>query len=369
MKKGIVTCLKNIALERDIETRISDGEYLPGDMLPPERNIAANSGYSRVTVRMALKNLEKKGLIDRHQGSGTFVSNSAMRKLERNRTPFSICFAYVNVPGKDILMDPYFNHLSSGFHRALNEFNANFRSIEILPGEDPVSKISEKSDTIFDGIIFLSCAPSSDEILQFRRDGTSLVIIGEAPQGLDISSVDIDNFHGAYEAVRHLAAFDRKRILLLNNYSTARRNGFMEAVDEFGIDRKSCHVDKVVPWSKESGRKAALKALSDVKKEFDSMIVYGDFATVGAMEAVKESGLGIPEDISVVMYDDYPWVEMLSLQPTAIRQPFPEQAYEAVKMLIESSRNGEDRHFAKMLQPSLVIRKSTCQYLKNRGAR
>ena len=114
---------------------------------------------------------------------------------------------------------------------------------------------------------------------------------------------------------------------------------------------------EVQPWSRESGADAATRLLPRVG-EFDSLIVHGDWATLGVMETLQAAGARIPKDIAIVMYDNFRWVEMIKPQPTAVGQPFQEQAYEAFKMLMELADGPANSVRMKVLQPALIIRES-----------
>ena len=93
---------------------------------------------------------------------------------------------------------------------------------------------------------------------------------------------------------------------------------------------------------------------------FDGLFIYGDWATIGAVNTLRKHGVRIPEDVSVVMYDDFSFVErVLGLRVTAIRQPFPELIGYAVRILLNRLDNGRNGNLAQIIQPRLMIRDST----------
>jgi DNA-binding LacI/PurR family transcriptional regulator len=178
--------------------------------------------------------------------------------------------------------------------------------------------------------------------------------------------VQIDNKSGAYIATNHLLTLGRRRLLLLNDksnseFAIAKREGFRQALSEYGITYNDSMECGILPYEDTLAYKTIKKILNECQdKRPDALLVYGDWATYGAVTAIREAGLKIPEDIALVMYDDYPWVsKVLGLAVSAVRQPLEEQASHALTLLLERMEDSEETvNTIEILQPQLIVRRS-----------
>ncbi|HCE45764.1 MAG TPA: hypothetical protein DET40_19650 [Lentisphaeria bacterium] len=349
----------------ELKRRIVVGEFRPDEKLPTERGLAGLLDVSRVTIRSALQELEKDNLIRRRQGAGTFVSNSsdAGTGLDRN----SICLIFRNVRQISISEDPYVSMLLDGLNRASGRLGFRLSIMPVdskdsfldcirrHPGMAPSSKgIILGSDNNF---------PESFEWLTDR--GYSVVAIGPPPAAGSASHsyVDIDNKAGGRMAAEHLLSLGRKKIMFFSgagNESSGRDrlNGISTAFSDRGLRFDESYVKFLVPWSEDDGYRTTLEALKS-KPDLDAIIIHGDVATLGVLRALREKGRRIPEDVSVVIYDDFPWMRKISSPAlTMVHQPFDEMSESAAEMLMEGINSLNPAVRIKILQSSLIIRES-----------
>lgn len=158
-----------------------------------------------------------------------------------------------------------------------------------------------------DGILFSPLRTDRAEFEQ-RRDRTPLVLLGERITGRGIDHVGIDNVAAAAEATRHLAEQGRRRIAALghqNRSGTAalRTEGYRQALDEAGLPYEEDLVVVTRGYHRTDGA-GAVRHLLGHGEPPDALFCYNDLIALGALRALHEAGLRVPEDVAVVGFDD-----------------------------------------------------------------
>ncbi len=169
---------------------------------------------------------------------------------------------------------------------------------------------------------------------RLRASGLPVVVLGE-PLGHQeaLSWVAIDDEGAAEEIVRYLAAKGRSSIATITgplNTSSGRRRyeGYRRVVGRRYRKDLVAHGD----WSSHSGR-AATEQLLARGTTFDALFCASDRMAVGAIAALREAGLGVPDDVAVAGFDDSVAATMVEPALTTVRIPFEESAMEAVRIL------------------------------------
>lgn len=184
-------------------------------------------------------------------------------------------------------------------------------------------------------------------VLALRSDGAGPAAVG-------------DDRLGASLAVRHLLDLGHRRIGLVSgpphaSSARGRRSGYCEALAEAGLD-----VDESLvvgnSFSMEAGESAG-RALLDRVDPPTAIFAVNDNTAIGVMAAAHALGLQIPDDLSVVGYNDIPVVSRLPVPLTTVRVPFQQIAATALDLLQEAA-NGDDPRSG-VAAPTLIPRKST----------
>ncbi|MGW5650524.1 LacI family DNA-binding transcriptional regulator [Streptomyces humi] len=192
--------------------------------------------------------------------------------------------------------------------------------------------------------------------------GSRLVLVGRPAlaEGLPVTIVDYDNRGGAFQAVSHLLASGHRRILFLGGESDLssaeeRRSGYLDALRAHGADPVE-ELDTEGAYTRASGYARTRDALRE-RVEFTAVFAATDMLALGAIAALREAGLDVPADVSVVGFDDVPFAADLTPPLTTVRVPYEELGRTAVRLALErgDSRNGDQRV---MLGTQLVIRQS-----------
>lgn len=217
-----------------------------------------------------------------------------------------------------------------------------------------------------DGIIFLSAALSNhNEIKELNHKGFPLVVLDRALDVENMMTVYLDNIMGGYIATKHLAEFGHKKIgcitgPLKNKLAKHRFDGYKKALDEMHINLKEHFVyeGNFKTKSGETGGRELIKAGATAIFACNDMMAYGVY------KAIQEQDMKIPQDISVVGFDDIFISEILAPPLTSVKQPTYEMGIMSAAMLIKSIKGIQLKQTKMEFKPTLSIRKSVGPWTK-----
>ncbi|MEV6554627.1 LacI family DNA-binding transcriptional regulator [Nocardia sp. NPDC051756] len=210
------------------------------------------------------------------------------------------------------------------------------------------------------GIILLSPILPAAAIRDAAQQAP-LVLVSRSSTIADVDTVNDDGEVGAGLAVDHLASLGHRRIVHLDggNAFTAspRRKGYQAAMERHGLE------PMVIPSEHtDSAGIAAVQKLLNLftRDNFPTALVCGnDFNAVGAMSALEEAGLRVPDDVSIVGYDNTSLAALRHVSLTTIDQPRVQMGRLAIEALVERLRADRTDPVRRRLQPSLVVRSTT----------
>lgn len=256
--------------------------------------------------------------------------------------------------------DPYFPRLTQGVAQACNQHNYTLGLFLLDTKEDErriLPRISHKG--LLDGIL-LQTAQIDDKLIdRLINSDFPVVIAGRPFNSNGISYIDVDNINAALTAVRHLIGLGYKRIgtitgRLNGTVGIDRREGYIQAITEQGWE-----VDEGLivlgDFTEASGYSAMLKLLPNKP---DAVFAASDTMAIGAIRAVREAGLRVPEDIAFVGFDDLPIASQSDIKLTTIHQPIFQFGAKAVDTLIDLIENGIKPSRRIIMDTELVIRDS-----------
>jgi DNA-binding LacI/PurR family transcriptional regulator len=229
--------------------------------------------------------------------------NAAARQLRSGRSGM-IALA---VPD---LSQPYFAELASAMVTAADE-----RSITVLVSQTNGQAEAERriSDGIgipvMDGLVLSALALGVDD-LTTRLDSTPIVLLGEHIGASPFPHVTVDNAAAAQAATEHLLALGRRRIAAIGAQTDApketadlRLAGYRAALAAAGIQPDADLICVVDQFQRADGAAAAGNLVAD-GIEFDAVFAFNDLLALGAMHALAERGIRVPEDVAVIGFDD-----------------------------------------------------------------
>ncbi|MFC0472131.1 LacI family DNA-binding transcriptional regulator [Halalkalibacter kiskunsagensis] len=213
-----------------------------------------------------------------------------------------------------------------------------------------------------DGLIFISFSKRSQELLERIRDITiPIVLVGDGEADQQILSVDVDNQYGIHELIHYLHRIGHEKVAFIagpNDIAATeyRTKGYKNALEELGLEYKR---EWIVgsDWSKEGGYKAMKELLKF--GGFTALVASNDETAIGALLCAHELGFRVPQDFSIVGFDDIEIARWIYPTLTTIRQPLYEMGEKAADGLINIMKNTDEVMKERVLiRPELIVRNS-----------
>ena len=256
--------------------------------------------------------------------------------------------------------DPYFPRLTQGVAQACNQHNLTLGLFLVGSKEDEeriFPRISHHG--LLDGIIVQTAQKGDKLIDRLINTDFPVIVAGRPFNTKGVNFIDVDNVNASYQAVRHLIMLGYKRIGTITGPLSGtpgidRKEGYLKAIQEQGwtIDQSLIAEGDFT----ELGGYNAMKKLLAAKP--DAIFAASDATASGALPAVREAGLRVPEDIAFVGFDDLPIATHSDPKLTTIRQPIIEFGTQAVELLIDMIENGIKPSRRVIMETEMVIRDS-----------
>lgn len=215
-----------------------------------------------------------------------------------------------------------------------------------------------------DGLLILNpCADGrSRHISPLLERGMAIVYLNESPQGESVSSVRCNDHEGGFRATRYLLELGHTQIALIagpgNEQCThERQSGYYQALAESGLAADPSLQERG-DWSATSGYEATRRLLA-AGRPFSAIFAQNDRMAVGAIRALRENGLRVPQDISVIGFDDYPLSSYFDPPLTTLRQPLDYLGRQAARLLIETIHD-PTRPIEQILFPARLVERASC---------
>lgn len=230
--------------------------------------------------------------------------------------------------------------------------------------------ISAMQEKRVDGIILVPASSKySRHLTDLVKDGTPLVLVDRAVNKLDVDTVMVDNEQGAYQAVSHLVSLGHKRIaIILDNplitTNIERLNGYYRALKEHGLQDDESLI-LMCKYTSQSAYQNIAQMLARSDRP-TALFTANNFMTLGALQAIYDKGMLVPEDIAMVGFDDLDWAAIGSCKLTAVAQPVNDIGQLAAHRLIIRMKGKSDSTQEYRLKTRFIIRE-TCGAYKVSG--
>lgn len=217
-----------------------------------------------------------------------------------------------------------------------------------------------------DGVLILTPFFSSDEAYIPFSQNLPLVLMDMVLDNSTVNAVSVDHEIGAYLSTKHLLELGHRHIAFIVgplNLSPCFRsvNGYKKAMSEFGILDESL---MIIP-TKNTDIRDGFEVMSEILKispHPSALATISDLMAIGAMDAAKRNGINIPDDFSIIGYDDIPFSALTTPPLTTILQNKEELSRSAVSLLQKSILNENSAPQQIRITPQLIERKSTAPF-------
>jgi LacI family transcriptional regulator len=217
-----------------------------------------------------------------------------------------------------------------------------------------------------DGFVIMSPASLHHNIIhELRRAEAPFISTSKLSGEKDMVYVDVDNAKGASMAVEHLIALGHRKIAYIGRTtftsSQDRQTGYRQTLEKHGMSENEKYVRMTDSSSVKSGYDE-MKDLLCLDDPPTAVFLENDLMAVGAIKAAKDLGLRIPEDVSIVGFDDIPLAQYTTPALTTIHQPAFIKGVEATQLLLQFLEQGIVP-VSKILDVELIVRNSTMRYM------
>ena len=226
-----------------------------------------------------------------------------------------------------------------------------------------IASIESLRDRQVDGLIVATARLEHPWLEQLHDEGVRIVLANRLLGAGRIPSVTADNAAGSALAVEHLAGLGHTRIAHVSGPQTlstglVRRRGYLQAIRDHGLPEDPDLLVTCAAWTETEGARA-VGDLLDRGIDFTAVVAGHDRVALGAYDALAARGLSCPEDISVVGFNDMPFMDKMRPALTTVRVAHYEIGAEAARLLLDAFTDPERPARGVLLQPTLVIRSST----------
>jgi LacI family transcriptional regulator len=288
-----------------------------------------------------------------------YAPRAAARSLASSRT--NVIGLLIPRSAAFIFADPFFPIVIQGISEACSS-RGYFLMLAMLTAETEQGFYDRiLRGRHFDGLIVASSDIDDPILPLLMRDHAPLVLVGSHPYLQNLAWVDVDNREGAHKAVTHLIELGHRRIATIAGPSQMaagieRRNGYKQALLEAGIPITP-ELMVTGDFSQEGGYLAMQHVLA-LPQRPGAIFVASDTMAIGALRAIHEAGVAVPEEIAIVGFDDLPSSVFANPPLTTIHQPIAELGVAAVKLLIDQFERPEAVTHHVSLPTQLIIRSS-----------
>ncbi|MCM5552948.1 LacI family DNA-binding transcriptional regulator [Pleomorphomonas sp. NRK KF1] len=299
--------------------------------------------------------------IDEAVGRLGYRPNALAKRLSKGKAE-AICLATPEIS------NPFFAELASAIESAAAErgYGVTLLSTRGRPARE-IEAVNQLADRYFDGLIMIAARPDDGTLgdLIGRRQG--IVLLDEDVPAARVPRIFVENAIGARLATEHLIAMGHTDIALIAGpmgllSANERVEGFKATMAAHGLrvdEARMLHGE----FTREFGHEAAL-AIARMSPRPTAILACSDYLSVGVLGALHDLGLSVPDDISLVGFDDMPLAELFDPPLTTIRQPIAEMGRIALERLL-ASLDGVEVPAMTRLPVELIVRKSVADIRGN----
>ena len=271
-----------------------------------------------------------------------------------------------------IFANPFFGMFSAGVAGVAEE--AGYGLYFISPLHGSLSRAISRATV--DGVVAIGLAADHPEIAEIRRAGLPMTTV-DSDHFEKVPSVDVDDEGGAVAAAEHLIGLGHRDVLVIaieraehapsgaEDVVTRRLRGYRSAFQSAGIEIGED--DVIVSQATFAGGLDAIERAWRAGKRPTAVLAMSDAIAIGAIRGLRDRGLTIPDDVSVVGFDDIELAQTMDPPLTTIHQPIRGKGEEAVRLLLDliAGRGVPTEH--RRLAAELIVRASTAAAPTSRG--
>ena len=333
---------------------------------PTLRDVAEAAGVHAATASRAL-NPETRGLVNIDTARRVLRAAEALG-YQPNPIARSLKTAKSRTIGLVVpdLTNPLFPPIVRGIEDVLGP--AGYSALIVNTDNDADREqalVASLRSRHVEGLIVATARLDHPLLRSLHGQRVPMVLVNRRTENVDVPFVTPDDATGVALAVKHLAGLGHQRIAHLAGPQTtstgvARANAFRTAVREHGLDDDPALIVACDYWTEQEGARA-LREVLDSGTEMTAVVAGNDLVALGCYDVFAERGISCPRDMSVVGFNDMPFLDKLRPPLTTVAIPHHQIGVEAARMLLELFSEPDRPPRSVLLPLSLVVRGSTAR--------
>lgn len=367
---------KYIMVKEKIKEWITTGEVQPGEKVHSENELVKLFQVSRHTIRQAIGELVHEGWLYREQGAGTFCSKTIQQaepepkrqEVKTNSKNIGVITTYIS--------DYIFPSIIRGIESYLTEkgYTLTFASTNNDVETEKQCLQSMLSRKI-DGLIVEptrsgSFNPNINYYLELEKNEIPYLMINQYYPQLNPPHIILDDEKGGYIATDHLIKLGHEKIIgIFKNDDLQGFNRMQGFIRAFRENHTPIFPDMIFTYStenKESTLDQIRNLFTPLAEKPTAIVCYNDQIALNIINSLRELEIKIPEEISIVGFDDSFLAEASEIKLTSVKHPKEDMGIEAAKWIVNAIENGQPHDVPSSIvyEPELVIRSSTAELKK-----
>lgn len=331
---------------------------------PTIRDVAERAGVGLGTVSRVINQSPKVSELTRSRVLNVikelnYVPNPTARRLSLGKT---LTIAVI-VP---FFTRPSVTERLRGIEITLadSDYDLNIYNVETVKRRDECIREVPRSERA-DGVIIISLSPQDEDIPYLANADVPIVLVDANHPSLTLlNRVIVDDIEGGMKATQHLVDLGHRRIGFIGdlidspfNFTSSkyRFTGYQEVLSQNGIEFRNEYFQEA-QHGREEARELALRMMT-LEEPPTSIFTASDTQAMGVLQAARDLGMQIPQDLSIIGYDDLEIAEYLGL--TTIRQLLFESGQRGVELLLEAIQQSPPKPICEVLPTELIIRETT----------
>ncbi len=333
-------------------------------MIISAKELAQRLNISAATVSMVLNN--KPGISEKTRQmvleAAREFGYQPSRKQEEAPSKGTIQFVIYKKHGAIVTDTPFFSQVTEGIDAGCKEAGYELQIFYFYETEDPEAQLSALREKNCQGILLLGTEMTTDFFPQFMKLNLPIVVLDTYFEELNCDSVLINNVQGAYLATNYLISNGLTKTGYLRSSCPIgnfqeRADGYYKALRHHDLSTSHPYVHRLTP-SMEGAYLDMKRILEKGAETADAYFADNDLIAAGAMRAFREKGFRIPEDISIIGFDDMPICDFLEPGLTTMNVPKQRLGRLAVERLVAKLSRNSETPVKIEVSPQLRIRRS-----------
>ncbi|HCW53851.1 MAG TPA: GntR family transcriptional regulator [Clostridium sp.] len=349
---------KHEIIEKHYISLIEENKVSAGDQLPSENEIASIFNVSRHTVRQALNYLVQEGWIYKERGKGSFYSNKKKNQTKKN---VAVMTTYIS--------DYIFPRIISGIEEELrkkgynlllfssnNDIESEKKCFENIINQDIAGLIVEPAQSSINNL-------HHESIKNLEKNNIKYIAINANCDEENSAYIVVDDEEGSYKLTHYLLELGHRNIAALfkvdDIQGEKRRAGYIKAIKEYNINFEKSIVGEYITDNQEMYVDQFTKKIAKMKNRPTAILCYNDKIALRVIDNLRKENITIPDDMSIVSFDDSYLAVSSNIKLTTIKHPKQEMGIRAAKCIVDMIEGRIDK--PQFVYPAELIVRGSCK--------